>query len=118
MDNSFSAALRKRPLDIPKGGAFFKRSGERKPSACSIHEILSPLRYESGKAERMLRRRQKIYPAVQPSLIKGLKIFFSLFSSIQIEIGHGKDTKNKRPRQKLSEPSERFQNIQKHFPNI
>ena len=66
----------------------------------------------------MLRRRQKIYPAVQPSLIKGLKIFFSLSSSIQIEIGHGKDTKNKRPRQKLSEPSERFQNIQKHFPNI
>ena len=78
------------------------------------------LRYASkaAKPSACCAAGKKIYPAVKPSLIKGLKIFFSLSSSIQIEIGHGKDTKNKRPRQKLSEPSERFQNIQKHFPNI
>ena len=39
MPNSFSTALRKRPLDIPKGGAFF------------LHFILSPILFESGIAE-------------------------------------------------------------------
>ena len=29
MDNSFSATLRKRPLDIPKGGAFRAKRGKK-----------------------------------------------------------------------------------------